>query len=399
MKRTIRTPICTLLPVLMWLALSCTCFSSGAATQAPPPTSGPTAEIPTETAAVQPENTPEVSPEPTATETVYHEPKAFPVLADMKRIVFNSIRENGLDDIYLMNADGSDAHFLAGKSEEVEIAPVWSPDGQWIAFLGSNPEGTFDIQRIRPDGSGFANLTHNPADKSAFDWSPDGSQIVFDSNRGGNYNLFVMNADGSNVRQLTKTGDRDEVEPVWSPGGDSIAFLCGPVDATPGDVCIMNADGSGQTNLTPDDPDVDDVVWSSDGSRLAFGMPVWPEEVWVMNLDGSGRQNLTNNPADDGGIAFSPDGTVIAFSSDRDGKKKQIYILRVDNSYVYPLTDNQLMNVQPAWSPDGAWVVFTSAKSLGEFDYEIYAVRIDGKELTNLTSNPAKDLNPDWEPF
>ncbi|OGO07246.1 MAG: hypothetical protein A3K46_07265, partial [Chloroflexi bacterium RBG_13_60_9] len=380
------------------LALACTCFSSGVASPSGAPTPQSSAGVPSDTAAVQPERTPDTTMESGAEPTL-EQPRAWPALADMGRIVFSSIRENGLSDIYLMNADGSGVRLLAGDPGYTDLAPKWSPDGEWIAFIGSSSEGTFDIFRIRPDGSDVKKLTDTPADESAFDWSPDGSQIVFDSDRKGNYDLYLMNSDGSNVRQLTRTSDQDEVEPAWSPAGDSIGCLCGPSDATPSDVCIMNADGSSLTNLTLDDPDVDDFIWSPDGSRIAFGMPIWPEEIWIMDSDGSGKQNLSDNPADDGGIAFSPDGTMLAFRSNRDGKPNQIYILRLKDSYVYPLTDNDLVNVQPAWSPDSTWVVFLSAKSMGEFDFEIYAVRIDGEELTNLTSNPAKDMDPDWEPF
>jgi TolB protein len=384
----------SILFLLGLITLACSCLSSGEIAPAAQPSPGVSTAGEEAAPGTAAEATSAAAPEPTAEA----EP-AFPELKDMGRIVFSSIRGNGLFDIYLMNADGSDVRYLAGDEGQSDIGPAWSPDGEWIAFLESTPEGTFDILRVRPDGTGLQNLTRNAADESAFDWSPDGSQIVFDSNRNGSYDLYVMSADGSGVRQLTRTKDRDEVAPVWSPAGDAVACLCGPSDATPGDVCVVNADGSGLKNLTPDDPDVDDVVWSPDGSQLAFGMPIWPEEVWVMNPDGSDKQNLTDNPADDGGIAYSPDGTMIAFRSDRDGKKNQIYILRLADHSVDPLTDNDLVNVQPAWSPDGTWVVFLAAKSLGEFDYEIYAVRIDGKKLTNLTSNPAKDMGPDWEPL
>jgi Tol biopolymer transport system component len=398
MKRSTRSLFRCASFLFALIALACSCFSSGTISSAPPPTSGPTAGIPAVTAAIPPETTPEASAESGTEPTVKQSP-AFPALKDMGRIVFNSVRNNGLSDIYLMNADGSEVQFLAGDPGYMDLGAAWSPRGEWIAFIGSGSQHTFDILRVRADGSDLSNLTETPADESAFDWSPDGSQIVFQSDRGGNYDLYVMDADGANVRQLTRTGNVDEVEPAWSPDGETIACLCGPKDANMGDICIMNADGSGQTNLTEDDPDITEFAWSPDGSRLAFGMPLWPEEIWMMDADGSDRQNLTNDPADDGGLAFSPDGTMIAFSSDRAGKKKQIFLMRADGSHVVQLTDNGLANFRPGWSPDGSWIVFISAVSSGEFDSEIYVVRIDGSGLTNLTSDPAQDLGPDWEPF
>ncbi len=398
MKRTVRICILNTVLGMVFVTLSCTCFSSGAVTPAPSTTSGPTAEIPAETAAVLPENTPEATSESTAEPTVA-QPPAYPELKDMGRIVFNSVRENGLSDIYLMNADGSGVRLLAGDPGYTDLGAKWSPGGEWIAYIGSGSEHTFDILRIRPDGSDPLNLTRTPADESAFDWSPDGSQIVFQSNRGGDYDLYVMNADGSDVRALTSTDGMDEVEPAWSPNGDEIACLCGLRDTNAGDVCIVQVDGSGQTNLTPDDPDIIEFDWSPDGTHLAFGMPLWPEEIWLMGADGSAKRNLTENPAEDGGIAFSPDGTLIAFASERSGKKKQIFIMRADGSNVVPLTDNGRANFRPGWSPDGSWLVFLSAEYIGEFDVEIFAVRVDGSGLTNLTSNPGQDLGPDWEPI
>lgn len=370
---------------LILFVLGCTFFSSGAGTTVPPQ----------KTEAVK---TPESGTQTEPIPTVEPKPAEFRALADMGRIAFASIRENGLFDIYIMNADGSNVNFL-NMPDSTELQPLWSPDGEYIAFISSDSGGNFDILRIRPGNPDVVNLTNTASDESFFDWSPDGSQIVFSSNRGGNYDLYTMFADGSNVKQMTRTSDRDETEPAWSPDGKNIGCLCGPVNEYTGDICLVKADGSGETNLTPDDPDVDDFVWSPDGSRIAFGMPIFPEEIWMMGADGTGKENLSNNPADDGGIAFSPDGSMIVFSSDRDGKTKQIYLLHLEDNSVTALTDNKLVNVSPAWSPDSQWVVFISAKGLGEFDYELYAVRIDGKELTNLTNNPGKDLGADWEPM
>jgi Tol biopolymer transport system component len=384
MERQLKRIRILAIPGLLWIALACSFLSSGAGGEAQP-------------WKTEVKGTPAGGSETGAAPTE-KEPVEFRSLKDMGRIVFSSIRENGLSDIYMMNADGSDVHFL-NMADSIERAPAWSPDGEWIAFLGNGNRNTFDIMRMRPGGADLSNLTDTTSDESGFDWSPDGSQIAFTSNRSGNYELYVMDADGSNVKQLTQTVDVDEAEPAFSPNGATIGCLCGPAGEYTGDICLVNADGSGETNLTPDDPDIDDFIWSPDGSRIAFGMPLAPEEIWMMGADGEGKENLTNDPADDGGIAFSPDGSTIVFSSDRDGKTKQIYLVHLDDRSITPLTDNDMVNVSPAFSPDGAWVVFVQAKSLGEFDFELFAVRIDGKGLTNLTSNPGKDSGADWEPI
>jgi Tol biopolymer transport system component len=401
MHRAIRTQLYSLLMILILLALSCTCFSSGAVSETgsrtSPPAADQSAPNPSETAAVRTEGSRTETQKPTAYATVESKASPFPELNDMGRIVFASSRNDGLSDVFLMNADGSDVRFLAGTPGSTDTDASWSPDGDWIAFISSSG-GNFDIQRIRPDKTGLADLTQNPADESAYDWSPDGTQIVFDSNRDGDYNLYVMDADGSNTRKLTSTPTRDEVDPAWSPDGSRIAYTCAPAGAGPSDVCIMKADGSGQANLTKSDEDDREFAWSPDGSRLAFGSPLWPEEIWVMGLDGSGKQNLTDNPADDGGIAWSPDGTRIAFTSDRLGKNIEIFLMAADGSDVVQLTDMGRYDVAPVWSPDGTAIAFVSLKYQGAHDCDIFVVRLDGSGLTNLTSNPSQNIGPDWQP-
>ena len=141
-------------------------------------------------------------------------------------------------------------------------------------------------------------------------WSPDGTKILFSSTGDGNYEIYVVNADGSAVSRLTNNSAYD-LQPVWSPDGTKIAFDSdrdGNTVANTG-IYVMNADGSGVRRLT--DPGGDyGAAWSPDGSQIAFTRHRNGEdEIWVMNADGSGLRNLTNNPnAQDVAPAWRPRG-------------------------------------------------------------------------------------------
>ncbi len=115
-----------------------------------------------------------------------------------------------------------------------------------IAFQ-TNRDGNYEIYVMNGDGSGLTNLTNNPADDWNPVWSPDGNKIVYSSNRDGNNEVYVMNADGSNQTNLTNSPANDE-NPDWSPDGKKIAFDT-DVDGNK-EIYVMNADGSAKTNLT-----------------------------------------------------------------------------------------------------------------------------------------------------
>jgi Tol biopolymer transport system component len=179
--------------------------------------------------------------------------------------------------------------------------------------------------------------------------------------------------------------------PTPGPGPTGrIAFTSGR-DGN-GEIYVMNADGSGQTNLT-NNPAVDDEpAWSPDGSRIAFTRG---GDVYVMNADGAAQTNLTNHPANDSWPAWSPDGTKIAFVSDRDGNA-EIYLMNADGSSQRNLTDNSGSDRFPTWSPDGGKIAFMRGE---ELNAEVYTMNADGSSQRNLTNSPARgDYLPDWSP-
>ena len=137
-------------------------------------------------------------------------------------ITFASDRDGALG-IYAMNADGSgEAHLLSIHPFE-EGFPAWSPSGEFISFSSFRNDGILEVFLINADGTSLTNLTNNPSGDGLSDWSPDSSQIVFISERDGNNEIYVMNADGSKVTRLTDDPANDEY-PFWSSDGGQIVF-------------------------------------------------------------------------------------------------------------------------------------------------------------------------------
>jgi Tol biopolymer transport system component/PKD repeat protein len=216
-------------------------------------------------------------------------------------------------------------------------------------------------------------------------------KIAFTSNRYGSFHIFVMNADGSNVIQLTN-GATNDFGPIWSPDGKRIAF--GGCMASC-EVFVMNADGSGLTQLTNEG--AFPGAWSPDGTRIAFGSDAGGDgEVFIMNTDGSGVTQVTDNDVFfDYPDAWSPDGARIAFVSNRDGNP-ELYSINVDGSGVARLTDTPAEETRPAWSPVGARIAFTSDH---DGDYDLFVMNADGSDVTQLTQNDGSaDDYAAWSP-
>ena len=409
---------------------------------------------------------------------------------DGRQIAFVSEREG--DDIYVMNADGSDLKRLTNHSEWNGF-PSWSPDGRRIAFLSAL--GDSGIYTIRPDGSGLAILADTSTTEGLSAWTiPDPEKalptptatstpaptatptptpaptstptptptpaptatptptltptptptpqafqrgrIAFESNRDGNSDIYVVNADGTGLHRVTSHPEWDH-SPAWSPDGRRIAFES--YRDQNWEIYVMNANGSGVTRLTNHADGDHAPAWSPDGRRIAFESyraGDGNKDIYVMNADGSGVTRLTNNRAWDGSPTWSPDGFRIAFESRRDGNG-EIYVINADGTNLTRITENvawdeapswqnsqrivfhtdrdgndeiYVMNQSgagttrltdrpeadeaPAWSSDGGGIAFQSETADG--DWDIYIMGRDGRSPVQLTSGDSNDRNPSW---
>ncbi len=177
---------------------------------------------------------------------------------DGSRIAFASDR-TGTSQIYVMNADGSDQRQLTDRPAGAS-SPSWSPDGARIAF-DSGRVALYDIYVMNADGTGMTNLTY-ALGITAYEpkWSPDGSKIVFASDRdeAGSTGVFTMNADGTDVRRLTRFDTGSAPHPAWSPDGSSIVFGAGRGHGT--SIYVMDANG-GQLRRIFTGPQAVDPTW------------------------------------------------------------------------------------------------------------------------------------------
>ena len=213
------------------------------------------------------------------------------VASNRAQIAFVSER-GGNSDIYVMDPDGKNQRRVTKHPAEDGL-PSWSPDGKKIAFVSNRNEGYIQIWVIDVDGKNPIRLT-----SGVWDQKPDGQKIAYQASRKKalniekwNYEVYVMDADGSNKRRLTHH-PRFDGHPPWLPDGKKIAFSSNREDNL-AEIYVMDADGRNQKRITHNFRDTEEKsmpTWSPNGKRIAF---VHDHQIYVMDSNGENQRRIT----------------------------------------------------------------------------------------------------------
>lgn len=303
----------------------------------------------------------------------------------------------------LLRACGSLAIVLAGVSCHDATAPVvpgavQAPDAR-LGALGAGPFGSviytcqkggdFELCTMNADGSGQKQITDRLG-VSNFSGDLDGHRIVFSKGRQNapriRSSLYRMRLDGSGVKRLT-FNDGFDFEATWSPDGKQIVFTRITPDLSgDADLAIINADGSELHDLVSRFASDAQPAWSPDGKEIAFGSGFGSAnglfDIHIIRPDGTGERNLTHTQdVDENHPSWSPNGRQLAYDGNGD-----IYVSDAQGSGKRQLTTDPAFEFETAWSRSGKLIYY--AKDMGQGIFDIFAMNADGSRQRNLTNTP-----------
>lgn len=257
----------------------------------------------------------------------------------------------------------------SGKKENVQEV-VWmegvenayprsSQDGSQILFQ-SNRSGKWQLYLMDADGGNVQQLTQGDHNNNFPDWSADNRKIAFVSDRDGNEEIYVMNRDGSNLTRLTNNPARD-IHPYFAPDGKSLLFNSSRDNANSFEIYESDLNGKNQKRLS-NTPEVETCArFSPDGKKILYlkGFPDGSDDIFVMNADGSNPVNLTQTPQMEGWPAWSPNGSKIIFSSRRNGAYR-LYEMNADGTDIRQVSfpESPRYDARAGYASSGNRVVF-----------------------------------------
>jgi Tol biopolymer transport system component len=277
---------------------------------------------------------------------------------------------------------------LAGCGGDEEARPD-------LVFVSSR-EGDYALYEMNADGGAQSRLTPDAGEVTSparlfFQtepaWSPDGARIAFSSRRSGNFDVYVMNADGTGTVRVTSAKE-NESHPTWSASGQRLAFVRDE------DIYTIAADGSDLRRISDPSADESDPAWSPDGSWIAYVRRepgTAAREVWLMRPDGSNRHRVAPQTGRSATPAWSPDSSRIVFTSNEEGGPYELFTIGVDGKGLRRVAPTAQDNFEPSWSPDGTKIAYQEEGA-------IYTVQLGGGDIEQLTDSDNNDSSPVWNP-
>ena len=286
-----------------------------------------------------------------------------------------------------------------------ELNPVWSPRGDKIAY-----------ECMSDDMDGFWPFSSYPSPVNNYEVR--NRQISIGTTQSGGVdnenlpltssvlfgNICVINADGSGRIKLTDDWN-DNLSPAWSPDGSKLAFASranlssGRHLSSSRHIIVINSDGSGRVRLTSGEGHNHFPAWSPDGKMIAFVSGIYPtQNIYTMNADGSDVRQITWDVFDAYRPTWSPDGSRIAFTSFRDVREDvSIFVVEPDGSNLTRIPDKTGRHYAPTWSPDGSRIAYVT-HSDGDMWPSLYLANPDGSERTLLYRHRQGVRGLDWSP-
>lgn len=285
-----------------------------------------------------------------------------------------------------------------------------NPSGR-LAYVGTGNQSNLQVLLVFPDGSDPVSPINGSFNNVAPAWSPDGTRLVYASNR-GTWDIYTVVLATGEISVVVES-PRRELAPVWSPDGSRIAFER-QIDDGSSDIFIVNLDGSGEINVTNSLESERNPTWSPDGTKIAFeARDSDGQAIDVIKTDGAERVRLTGANGEWNGVpVWSPDGRRILFESTKhqgpliqgDVREYEVFLMDADGSNVSRVTGfaTTARSIRsPSWAPDGNAIAFESrdeTQFANTFVFRIWTMNLDGSGLQEIVVNGTARF-PRWSPL
>ena len=288
---------------------------------------------------------------------------------------------------------------------EATLSPQRSAlNGRGRILFNSDRSGNLQIYMMNSDGTSPLRLTNNLANDQAPALSPDGQKIAFISNRDGNDEIYLMNADGSSQQRLTHSVD-DEAMPDWSPDGRHLVYTlrCNSLENCTGhqELYVIDIDGANPRQLTNTAYNAFLPAWRPDGGAIAFVLGNQQgSSIYYINAQGGSVLPLIDRADINVSMpAWSPDGLRLAYVVwDVNTYQSELYVSNADGTQAHRLTRAGASINDPVWSPDSAWIAFSLRQKdqPGEHIMVVPADPAAGVSPIALTRGSQSDTRPSW---